>query len=151
MTKANLSVRQCHIGYSSIKFLGHIIGKGQLQPHTNKLEKIKDAPRPQTKKQVISFIGLCSYYRRFIPDFAAITAPLTDRTKSKEPNKVAWTDSQELAFNTLKKYLTRGPILRLPDFKRLFILRTDASDVGIGALLLQDYNDNKLPVAYASK
>ena len=127
------------------------MGKGQLQPKPDKLKKIRDAPRPETKKQVRSFIWLCSYYRKFIPDFAAIAAPLTDRTKSREPSKVLWTESRKLAFCTLKSHLTKGPILCLPDFSRQFTLRTDAYDIGIGAVLLQSHDDNKLPVAYASK
>ncbi|XP_038059124.1 uncharacterized protein LOC119730344 [Patiria miniata] len=153
LREAKLSARpkKCQVGFSSIHFLGHIIGHGQLKPHPDNIEKIRSAPRPTTKKQMRSFLGLCNYYRKFIPDFAAIAVPLTDKTKGREPNKIIWTESQELAFNSLKKHLTSRPILCLPDFERQFILRTDASDIGIGAMLLQEYDDTKQPVAFASK
>ena len=118
---------------------------------TKKINKIKDAEEPTTKKQVRSFLGLANYYRKFIPNFATIAAPLTDLTKKGMPNKVVWGPAQERAFKTLRDLLTSSPILRLPDLSRQFILRTDASDIGVGAVLLQQYEDGTFPVAYASK
>ena len=153
LRKANLTAKpsKCMVGFTKIEFLGHVIGSGQLQPHPDKLDKIKNAPRPETKKELRSFLGLAGYYRKFIANFAAIAVPLTDRTKSKEPNRVKWEESQELAFTTLKNKLTSEPILHLPDVTKPFILRTDASDKGLGAVLLQEHDDEKFPVSYASK
>ena len=116
-----------------------------------KLDKIRDAPQPTTKKDVRSFLGLAGYYRKFIPNFAEIAVPLTDLTKKGKPLKVEWGPAQESAFQTLREQLTEAPILRLPDFARPFIVQADASDTGVGAALLQNFEDGLFPVAYASK
>jgi hypothetical protein len=142
---------KCMIGYGSLDFMGHTVGDGKLQPREEKLKSIVDAPRPETKKQVRSFLGLVGYFRKFIPNFSAIAAPLTDQTKKGKPSKIEWNAEQELSFNSLKQTLTRQPILKLPDLKSIFILRTDASDIGIGAVLLQEHDGTKFPIAYASK
>ncbi len=143
---------KCDIAFHSLDFLGHVVGKGKLKPQPDKLQKIQDAKRPETKKELRSFLGLAGYYRRFIPNFAAIAVPLTDLTKKKEPNQVRWGESQETSFNTLKEKLTTSPILQLPDCTQPFVLRTDASNTGLGAVLLQEKEDEgKFPVAYASR
>ena len=115
------------------------------------VEKIKDASRPSTKKQVQSFMGLAGYYRDFIPNFAAIAAPLSDLTQKGQPNKVEWSEAQEKAYQTIKSYLTSEPILRLPDPAKTYFLRTDASNNGIGAVLMQWHDEKLFPVCYASK
>ncbi|XP_071503098.1 uncharacterized protein [Diadema antillarum] len=153
LRQANLTARptKCFIGYRSVEFLGHCVGQGELRPVQDKVKAVKNAPRPRTKKQLRSFLGLVGYYRRFIPNFAAIAAPLTDRTKKGEPTVIRWGDAEEMAFNTLKKKLEKEPILHLPDLDAPFILRTDASDIGLGAILLQERDGRKFPVAYASR
>ena len=142
---------KCFIGYESLECLGHVLGHDRLQPHPDKVKAIAEAPRPVTKRQVKSFIGLVGYYRQFIPNFAVIAAPLTDLTRKGQPNQVKWSQEQEYAFNTLKKMLSVSPILKLPDLQQVFTLRTDASDRGIGTVLLQEENNVKWPVAYASR
>ena len=77
--------------------------------------------------------------------------PLTDLTKKGRPSRVVWTDETDKAFNQLKDSLCKDPILKIPDFDRPFVLRTDASDTGLGAMLLQKYDDVYFPVAFASK
>ena len=153
LRSANLTARpsKCFIGCDTIEFLGHVVGKGHFQPRPEKVQNILQAKRPETKKQLRSFLGMTNYYRRFIPNYSAIACPLTDKTKNKEPNRVCWEISQEKAFNTLKVKLTSAPILCLPDLTKQFILRTDASEAGIGAVLLQIHEGEKFPVAYASK
>ena len=153
LRKSGLTARpsKCLIGNQTISFLGHVIGHGKLEPQLNKVEKIKNACRPTTKKQLRSFLGLAGYYRKFVPNYAAIAAPLTDKTKNSEPNKIAWEASQQLAFDALKQTLITVPILHLPNLDIPFILRTDASDLGIGAILLQEYEGEKFPIAYASR
>ena len=153
LRKAHLTVKpsKCFLAYDEIEFLGHVIGNGQLKPRMAKIEAVRNAPRPETKSQLRSYLGLTGYYRAFIPNYAMVACPLTDRVKKGEPNKVRWEDSQERAFQTLKDKLTNSPILQLPDLSKPFILRTDASDVGIAAVLLQETNEQKFPVAYASK
>ena len=134
-----------------LEYLGHSIGEGILTPNEGKLQAIRDAPRPETKKQVRSFLGLIGFYRKFVPNFAAIAVPLTDLTKKGVPNRFEWKSEHENAFQSLKSMLLYSPILRLPDLSKPFIIRTDASDYGVGAVLLQEHDGKKFPVAYASK
>ena len=119
--------------------------------HQDNVEEIKDAPRPSTKKQVRSFMGLAGYYRDFIPNFEAIAAPLSDLTRKGQHNKVEWSGAQEKAYQTIKSYLTSEPLLRLPDPAKAPFLRTDASNNGIGAVLMQRHDEKLFPVCYASK
>ncbi|KAK6181527.1 hypothetical protein SNE40_009362 [Patella caerulea] len=117
----------------------------------NKIESIKQAKPPKTKKQLQSFLGLVGYYRQFVPNFSAVAVPLTDLTRKGQPNKLEWGNAQNNAFISLKQVLSNSPVLRLPDFTKTFILRTDASGTGLGAILLQEFEDGKFPLAYASK
>ena len=126
-----------------------------MRPQEDKKQDIREATRPQTKRQMKSFLGLAGFYRRFIPSFSSIASPLTDLTKKDRPNSIKdWQDKHEKAFQTLKTRLMSSPILRLPVFRDEipFVLRTDASDVGVGAVLLQEFEgEGRLPIAYASK
>lgn len=142
---------KCFLGYRNLSFLGHEISVGMIQPEEDKLEKIRDAEQPKTKKDLRAFLGLVGFYRRFIPQFAEIALPLTDRTKKGCPELVKWTEECERAFRTLKGKLIAKPIMILPDVNKPFVLRTDASDRGIGAVLMQDQGEGLHPVAYASK
>ena len=153
MSDACLTARptKCVLAAGDVDFIGHNLKNGVIGLHKDNVSKIVNAPRPQTKKEVRSLLGLTGYYRRFILNYAAITVPLTDLTKKGEPNKVIWGEAQEKAYVTLKNMLTSKPILRLADMSRPFILRTDASNVGIGAVLLQEYEGHVFPVAYSSK
>ena len=153
LRRANLKAKptKCLFGMESLEFLGHQLGKGLIQPRLKKVEAIQQAARPQTKRQLRSFLGLANYYRKFVPNFAAIAVPLTDLTKKGEPNTLQWGEAQENAFRCLKAKLADTPILHLPDVDRPFILRTDASETGIGAVLLQEFDGVKFPVAFASK
>ena len=142
---------KCKLGFTSVDYLGHIVGEGEISPNPDKLFNIQQAPIPQTKKQVRSFLGLVGFYSKFIPNYSTVAAPLTDLTKRGCPNKIVWVDALERSFVILKKLLSSNPVLRLPDLSREFILQTDASEVGLGACLLQDFDGQKSPVAYASK
>ncbi|XP_071082477.1 uncharacterized protein [Haliotis cracherodii] len=139
------------IGYKQLEFLGHRVGSGLIQPEGKNVEKILNVERPQTKKQVRALLGLTGYYRKFIPNYAAIAVPLTDLTKKGKSNKVVWTESQELAFTTLKTHMSSFPILKLPDLEKTFLVRSDASDVGIGAVLLQEQEGERFPIMYVSR
>ena len=151
--EANLALKpsKCFIGYTNLVFLGHKLGQGSLSPNDDLISKIRQAPSPTTKKQLRSFLGLIGYYRSFVPNFAAIAVPLTDLTKKGTPEKLIWTEAQEQAFQILKSYVCVQPVLRLPDISKPFIIQTDASADGIGAILLQEDDQTKHPVAFASK
>ena len=151
---ANLTLKpsKCEIGFKDMKFLGHRVGENGLKPSLDTVEKILDAPRPQTKTQLRSFMGLVGYYRKFVPNFAALSSPLTQLTAARQPNVLEWGDPQENAFQALKQHVARPPVLMAPQFDSPFILQTDASDLGIGAVLLQEGEDGmKHPIGFASK
>ena len=95
-------------------------------------------------------MGLAGYYRDFILNFAAIAAPLSDLTRKGQPSKVEWGDAHEKAYQTIK-ILLNNPILRLPDPEKTFVLKTDASDYGIGAVLMQEHEGKLFPICYSSK
>ena len=97
LQEANLTARpsKCVIAATKIEFIGHKLCSGTKGLHEENVVKIKCSPRPQTKKEVRSFLGLTGYYREFIPNYAAIALPLTDLTKKGMPNKVEWRDAQE--------------------------------------------------------
>ncbi|XP_075732486.1 uncharacterized protein LOC142775054 [Rhipicephalus microplus] len=150
---AGLTVRpsKCELGMNEIDFLGHHIGQNMLAPLGKTLDKIQAAPAPKTKRQVRAFLGLTSYYREFIPNYAEISAPLTELIKKGESNLVKWTTTHEKAFAKLKECISNPPVLRLPDLTKEFILRTDASDTSLGAVLLQSHEGTLHPIAYASR
>ena len=150
---AGLTIRpdKCSFAKQETEYLGYVLGSGVIRPQVGKLEAVRLAERPTTKAQVKSFMGLIGWYGRFIPRLSTISAPLTDLTRKDLPNKVKWTESCEMAFNTLKDLLCKEPILKSPDFEQPFVVQTDASDVGIGAALLQGEAGNLLPVVYISR
>ena len=146
---------KCKIGYSKIECLGHNIQDQTLRPKDDKIQAVKDAQKPITKKQVRGFLGLAGFYWKFNPNFSEIAAPLTNLTKKDRPNRIKdWLSHHKKAFQTLKSRLTSSPILRLTVFNegKPFILRSDASHIGIGAVLLEGFEgEGKFPIAYASK
>ena len=153
LRKARITARptKCLLGASRIEFLGHQVGGDVITPGHDNLEKVRNTPHPTTKKQVRSFLGLVGYYRDHIPAFAEISAPLTDLLKKGKAEHIQCSKAQERAYSLLKEYLLQEPVLKLPDLSKPFVLRTDASGVGVAAVLLQE-NDGKLyPVGYASK
>ena len=123
---------------ASVDFLGHRLEQGVLGLHEENVEKIKNAPRPGTKKQVRSFFGLAGHYRDFISNFAAIAAPLSDLTRKGQPTRVEWSHAQEKVYQTIKFHLTNESILRLPDPVKTYYLQTDASNTGADYLSRAD-------------
>lgn len=144
--------RKCQFAMSRCAYLGHIVGGGEVCPEDVKVQAVRDFPIPTSKKQVRAFLGLTGYYRRFMPNYADIASPITDLTRKDAPNRVKWTPSCQQAFTSLKNTLCSSPVLRSPDFQRNFILQTDASDRGVGAVLSQRDDDGMdYPIAYFSK
>ena len=143
---------KCQFGMHECVYLGHVVGNGQVKPDPEKLSAVKNYLVPKTKKGVRSFMGLTGYYRRFIADYAKLALPLSDLTKKSLPDKVQWTQECENAFGALKQALCNSPILQNPDFGRRFLLQTDASDRGVGAVLSQkDDTEQDRPIAYFSR
>ena len=112
----------------------------------SKVRAIQQMTRPQTKKDIRTFLGLTGYYCRFIRNYATIAEPLTQLTRKNEPNTIQWTTATEDSFQRLKDALTSATVMRSPDHSKTFILQTDASGVGV---LSQGEEDT--PVAYFSQ
>jgi len=143
---------KCQFGMHECIYLGHVIGNGQVKPDPKKIAAVRGYPMPRTKKEVRSFLGLTGYYRKFIGNYARLAMPLSDLTKKSLPDKVNWSPECGEAFEALKKALCESPILQNPDFSKPFLLQTDASDRGVGAVLSQkDVEGVDRPIAYYSK
>lgn len=151
LQKANLKLQpdKCEFLRREVTYLGHVITNNGVKPNPEKIEIIKDFPTPISNKDIQSFLGLVGYYRRFIPDFTKFSQCLTKLLKKNA--KFIWTDQQQNAFDNLRRYLISEPILQYPDFSKPFILKTDASNFAIGAILSQGDIPNDLPISYASR
>ena len=145
-----LKPTKCHFACQEIEYLGHRVTPQGLQPTDHHITAVSSFPVPCNLKELRQFLGLASYYRRFIQGFAAVAHPLHQLTRKNVP--FVWNDQCQQAFEDLKKQLTEAPILAYPDFSKEFILETDASTMGLGAVLAQQQHSGKThPVAYASR
>lgn len=152
--KAGLKIKisKCKFVKKSVEFLGHIISESGISPDPSKIESIKNYQRPQSIEDIRSFLGLAGYYRRFIPHFGTIAQPLTKKTHKELANKLfEWTSEDQKAFDTLRTCLITPPILAYPDFSQEFLLFTDASNYGVGAVLSQVQDKKEVVIAYASR
>ncbi|GBM58756.1 Transposon Ty3-I Gag-Pol polyprotein [Araneus ventricosus] len=141
-----LNPKKCLFGAKEIKILGHFVSGEGIKPDPDKIKAVQDFPTP---KDVESFLGLCSYYRRFIKDFCHRARPL--QVLLKNNSKFMWTKLQEKAFGDLKSALISEPILSLFDETAPTELHTDASGYGIGAVLVQQQDGRERVIAYASR
>ncbi len=141
---------KCRLCLHKVNFLGHIVSADGIQTDTQKTERVSTWPTPTSQKEVQQFLGLASYYRRFVKDFAAIAKPLYQLTEKTA--KFLWSEDAQAAFDELRQRLVSALTLCFPDYSLPFILDTDASDVGIGAVLSQRHNDgSERVIAYASR
>ncbi|KAI4885571.1 hypothetical protein NFI96_007362, partial [Prochilodus magdalenae] len=140
---------KCCFMRNELEFLGHKIGGEGISTMEEKVQAVKDWPTPSNLRELKSFIGLASYYRRFVRGFSCIAAPLFHL--QRKDSDFVWTPECEQAFGSLKKALTESPILTPPDPNLMFVLDTDASDVGMGAVLSQVGPEGEKVIAYFSK
>lgn len=146
-----LNIAKCEWAKQEVQYLGFLLGGGQVRPQLDKVEAIRNCPRPQTKKEVWSFLGLAGWYRRFVPQFATVVAPLTALTTKDIRNPVPWSAACQRAFDALKNYLCSSPVLHSPDFTQRFVVQVDASAVGVGAVLAQGEEGSEQPILYLSR
>ena len=146
-----LKRKKCQFAMPECIYLGHTIGSGQVRPEEVKIAAMQTFEQPQTKTHVRAFLGLTGYYRKFIPNYSSVAAPLSDLTKKSQPNQVNWTIECTTAFEELKQALCSSTVLVSPDWNKQFILQTDASERGVGAVLCQLSEEEDKPVAYFSR
>ena len=154
--RLRLKPSKCEIGFRSLQYLGHVVGEGRSTPIEEKVQAITKLPLPRTVTQLRSFLGSVNYYQHYIPSCNLIARPMHDLLKGNPAKKtvLTWTDEAERAFVQLKKALTAEPVLQLVNPDLPFTLQTDASDDGLGAVLLQPRAANAqrlAPVMYASR
>ena len=144
-----IAIHKCKFFKKRIEYLSHVIEDGQLLPNPLKVEAINKIQPPINVKQIQAFLGLASYYRKFIKSFSQIASPLIQLTEKNK--RFEWDETCSTAFNILKTALVSEQILILPDFNEEFVLDTDACGYGAGAVLSQKRNGQLHPVAYFSK
>ena len=144
-----LKPSKCALLQESVSYLGHIVSRKGIATDPEKTEKVSCWPTPTSVKEIQQFLGLATYYRRFVKDFAKIAKPLYRLTEQGRQFK--WTTECDSAFATLKNRLITTPILSFPDYSKAFTLDTDASQEGIGAVLSQEHDGQERVIAYASR
>jgi hypothetical protein len=142
------TLRDCQMPVQQLLYLGHVIGSECNQPQERHLQQIQDAPTPQTKKQLQSFLGLANWVREYVPRFAETAAPLTDLLHKRKPFK--WTSAIQEAIHQLKTAMNKALVLHRPNPEFDFILQSDASGVGIAAVLFQEHQGTRRIISYAS-
>ena len=145
------NVKKCQWGQTCCEFLGHLVGYGRVSPADLKVKAVRDFKMPQTKKAVRQFLGLTGYYRRFIPNYAEHSYYLTEATRKAASDRVVCNDDLLSEFTYLRDVLCGMPSLTLPVPTDNFLLQTDASGVGLGAVLSVVRGEEELPVAFYSK
>ena len=156
-----LKLSKCHFFAREVRYLGHVISARGVATDPEKTQVVADWPRPRTAKDLRSFLGFASYYRRFVPQFAVHAGPLHKAVAAASGTKKAptpgralgdlWGPACEAGFQALKDRLVSAPVLAYADFSRPFVLDIDASFSGLGAVLSQDQGDGRRPIAYASR
>ncbi len=144
-----LNLKKCNLVQRSITFLGHVVSGEGVKTDPAKIAAICGFPVSQALKEVQRFLGLAGWYHRFIPNFSEIAAPL--HALKKKQSIWTWTKACQDAFERIKSDLIKAPVLTPPDFNRSFKVQTDASDIGLGAVLTQELDGEEHVIAYASR
>ena len=144
-----LSPRKCQLLQPKVGFLGHVVSADSITPNADNVSKLAKWPQPSTVKEVRSFLGLASSYRRFIKDFSKIAHPLTQLTHLDRP--FIWSPECQEAVELLKAALLGPEVMGYPCNDATFVLDTDACDVSIGAVLSQIQDGRERVIAYSSR
>jgi len=135
---------KCSFGQTQMEYLRHVVSRDGVKVDSTKIQAVTHWPIPSSIRQLRAFLELASYYRKFIRHFAVVTAPLTDLLKK---DGFKWSDRATATFRQLQQALAQAPVLTVRDFSQPFVLETDSSRSGIGAILSQHGH----PIAYFSK
>lgn len=142
------SAEKCTFGRTSLKYLGFIVDEGMNRPDPDYIGKVLQSLRPANRRQLRAFLGTCNWIREYIPKFAELSAPLAALLSPR--SRFVWTPTAEDAFQRIKEACAQPLALHRPDFRRPFVLQTDASAIGIAAVLYQEDQGRRLVVSYAS-
>lgn len=145
----SISKTKSHFCRKQTKFLGYLISTEGIHADPARIDPILKLAQPRNLKAVRSLIGAANWYRRFIPNFSDLVAPITELLK-KSNTPFKWTDNAEIAFGKLKTLLTSAPVLHSPDFSKPFTITADASDVGCGSFLSQNIDGKDVVISYFS-
>ena len=140
---------KCHLGLPRVEYLGHVVDGNGVTLTEERKQGLKCLMAPKTQAQLRSFIGLASYFRSFVPDFARIAKPLHTMCSTKSTFK--WSDEAQAAFDRLKTAIIDAPVLHHIDYANDLVIRTDASTQGVGGVLLQIVDGKEVPVCFVSK
>lgn len=146
------NIDKCQFALQEIKYLGHVVTADTVQPDPYKVQVLQDWPVADLQKStnnIRSFLGLAGYFRRFVPKFPTLAAPLLQRISSKE--SIPWTKQCDAAFVNIKNALVNATVMRHPDLNKPFHIYTDASDYAYGAVLTQQHEDTLCPVAWIGR
>ena len=151
MNGLTIKLDKCQFGMTKLEYLGHLIGGGQVAVPRHRATAMENFRQPRTRKDMRSFLGAMSYYRRFIKGFASFSGILSPATSKSAPNVVDWSSIMLDAFNKLKCKLVSVCMLTIPSQEDVFSLHTDASGLGVGATLNVVREGVELPVEFYSK
>lgn len=144
-----LKIEKCKFLRKEVEYLGHVITENGCKPNQNKINCIRNYPRPTNVTETQRWLGLTNYYRSYIPKYAFHARPLYNLLKKDNP--FTWDSHCDDAFNKLKTALMSPPVLIFPNFNQIFIVTTDASNIAVGAVLSQGTVPNDRPIQFASK
>jgi len=147
-----LNLKKCKFGRSKIDFLGFLVGNGTISPNPNKLKIISELKEPSSKKEIRSFLAMCRFYMRHLPNFSDIAVPLSDLTRDSVRGTFCFTEEQRNAFLKLKGIILEAQTLYVPDYDQPFYMVCDSSEFAIaGSLNQKDSGGNMRPIEFVSK
>lgn len=144
-----LNREKCQFCREELRYLGYVVNRQGLLVDPDKVRAILDIPNPKNVTEVRRLVGMCSWYRRFVPNFSTVIAPLTDLLRKSR--NFDWTQDCTEAWNVLKNYLTTAPVLTCPNFGYEFSIQCDSSNFGIGTVLTQEIDGKEHVICYLSR
>ena len=139
----NLNKNKVKLREAEVKFMSHVISKDGLRPDPEKVSAIKNMPKPRSKPEVLTLLGFVNYLSKFLPKLSDVSAPLRELTTGQ--SKFTWAKQHDEAFATIQQLVIQHPVLKFYNIEEEVTIQTDASDKGLGAVLLQSGQ----PVAFA--